>query len=262
VVAQANSLHYTVAPGDTLLAIARRFGVEVSELQNSNGGLDPNGLQIGQELVIPNPAFNSDGLPILPTLTPPPLPLPPPNCQPTPTEHILCLGQVENHLDYALQRVNVRLRLLGRDGVILATGVAGLEQNVVAPGQTAPYRLLLDADWNAYAGAASALESAEPAPAAEPVQLDIQNEQGTSAGGQYFLLATLRNPLDAPVSLVQATAMLYDAAGHLVGYRVVPLNQQRLEAGAALPLGITIIPQIPGGGLHHTLTVEAARLSS
>jgi LysM repeat protein len=260
-VAQANRLHYTVVPGDTLLAIARRFGVALGDLQNANGGLNPDGLQIGQELVIPDPAFNSDGQPILPTRTPPALPLPPPNCQPTPTDHILCLGEVENPLDYPLQGVSVRLRLLGRDGTVLANAVAGLEQNVVMPGQTAPYRLLLDADWNAYAGADAALDSAEPAPSAEPVHIDIRDEQGQSAGGQYFLLATLRNPLDVPVSVVRATAMLYDSSGHLVGYRIVPLNQQRLDAGATLPLGVTLIPQLPGDGLHHTLTVEAVRLS-
>jgi hypothetical protein len=171
------------------------------------------------------------------------------------------LGQVENSLDYPLRRVSVRIRLLGQTGVILATGVTGLEQNAVTPGQAAPYRLLLDADWNDYAGADAVLDSAEPAPSAEPVHLDIQNEQGTSAGGQYFLLATLHNPLDTPVLLVQATAMLYDSAGHLVGYRVVPLNQQHLEGGATVPLRITLIPQLPGDGLRHTLTVEAVRLS-
>jgi LysM repeat protein len=259
--AQATTTHYVVQAGDTLLAIARRFGVNIDDLQNANGGIDPNGLQIGLELMIPNPAFNSDGQPILPTATPPPLPLPPPNCILTSTDRVLCLGEVQNSLDHPLRGVSVRVRLLALDGRILSTGVAGLEQTLVQPGQTGPYRLLLDADWNAYADVDAALESAEFAPASDPPPIEVSSEPGQSEGSQYIIRATLRNPLDVPVSLAQATALLYDSAGRLVGYRVVPLNQRRLEAGESMPLAVMLIPQMPGGGLRHTLTVEAVRVT-
>lgn len=44
---------YTVAPGDTLGAIASRFGVTVEDLVASNGIADPNLLAVGQVLAIP-----------------------------------------------------------------------------------------------------------------------------------------------------------------------------------------------------------------
>ncbi len=44
---------YVVQPGDTLAAIAYRFGLTVEELAQANGIADPNLLQPGQRLVIP-----------------------------------------------------------------------------------------------------------------------------------------------------------------------------------------------------------------
>jgi nucleoid-associated protein YgaU len=44
---------YVVAAGDTLLAIARRFGVSVEALSEANGITDPNLIRVGQRLVIP-----------------------------------------------------------------------------------------------------------------------------------------------------------------------------------------------------------------
>ncbi len=44
---------YTVAEGDTLAAIAQRFGTTVAALQAANGIDDPDEIVIGQVLVIP-----------------------------------------------------------------------------------------------------------------------------------------------------------------------------------------------------------------
>jgi LysM repeat protein len=44
---------YTVQQGDTLAAIAQRFGTTTQALQQANGIEDPNQIVIGQVLVIP-----------------------------------------------------------------------------------------------------------------------------------------------------------------------------------------------------------------
>ena len=44
---------YVVEEGDTLLAIALKFGVEVEDVMMANGLDDPNALTPGQKLVIP-----------------------------------------------------------------------------------------------------------------------------------------------------------------------------------------------------------------
>ncbi len=49
-------MKYTVQPGDTLLLIAQRFDVPVSLLAQANDITDPNLIQVGQTLVIPDAA--------------------------------------------------------------------------------------------------------------------------------------------------------------------------------------------------------------
>ena len=44
---------YTVQPGDTLFAIAQRFGITVQAIVNANNMSNPNNLSVGQELIIP-----------------------------------------------------------------------------------------------------------------------------------------------------------------------------------------------------------------
>ncbi len=44
---------YTIRSGDTLTRIAQQFGVTVEALQKANNITDPAGLEVGQELVIP-----------------------------------------------------------------------------------------------------------------------------------------------------------------------------------------------------------------
>ena len=46
-------LVYTVQPGDTLFAIATRFGVSVDDLVRANRLVNPDSLQVGQQITIP-----------------------------------------------------------------------------------------------------------------------------------------------------------------------------------------------------------------
>lgn len=44
---------YTVVKGDTLAAIAKRFGSSVSAIATASGVTDPNKISVGQNLLIP-----------------------------------------------------------------------------------------------------------------------------------------------------------------------------------------------------------------
>src|SRR5208337_1958044 len=47
---------YSIAQGDTLSALAKKFGVSVKALVDANQGIEPTKLKIGQKIHIPAPA--------------------------------------------------------------------------------------------------------------------------------------------------------------------------------------------------------------
>ena len=51
-----NGFYYTIKAGDTLYALSQRFNVPVQAIINANPGIDPNNLQIGQVICIPQMA--------------------------------------------------------------------------------------------------------------------------------------------------------------------------------------------------------------
>jgi mono/diheme cytochrome c family protein len=63
---------YTVAPGDSLAAIAQAHDVALGDLIGANGIGDPNQIAAGQELVIPAPGETYEAPAPAPTETPPP----------------------------------------------------------------------------------------------------------------------------------------------------------------------------------------------
>jgi len=66
---------YVIQPGDSLSAIADRYGMSVEELSQANDIADPNVIQVGQKLVIPGPTT-------VPAATAPPTPTVTPNIPP------------------------------------------------------------------------------------------------------------------------------------------------------------------------------------
>tara|TARA_Y100001970_G_scaffold279427_1_gene386738 strand:+ start:1326 stop:1721 length:396 start_codon:yes stop_codon:yes gene_type:complete len=64
---------YVVVRGDTLIAIADRFGIDLNDLVRENNIADPTLIYVGQVLLIPPPPDEGDG-PLL-TIPPPTDPL-------------------------------------------------------------------------------------------------------------------------------------------------------------------------------------------
>jgi len=111
---------YVVQAGDTLFAIAERFGVTVEALIAANNIDDPESLQIGQELIIPNPG-STPGT----TATPEPTGSQSPGPTDPPTGEVTLLQLVDKQ--HALPSDYVPPDLAGIPGANLVPGQGGLQ---------------------------------------------------------------------------------------------------------------------------------------
>jgi len=50
-----HGFYYTIKAGDTIFLLSQQFGVSVDAILRANPGIDPNNLQIGQVICIPQP---------------------------------------------------------------------------------------------------------------------------------------------------------------------------------------------------------------
>jgi len=129
---------YVIQRGDSLLKIARQFGVSVQGLQEVNGITDPRTLQINQELVIPREELAAAGTP---TPTPTPLPFAVENVSfsQTPLGGLWCFGEVHNTTPVDLEQAAVTISLLDKDGQVLAQTQEYAQIDLIAPGGRAPF---------------------------------------------------------------------------------------------------------------------------
>lgn len=250
------ALVYTVRPGDTLLGIALDFGLDVEALKAANAGVDPRSLQVGQQLIIPPPTPTPAPLPL-------PLPLEPPACYDTPTGALLCLGRVANHDEHPVEHVRVQVQLWQADGTPLAAAETGVEQAVIAPGEAAPYGVLLSATDPTHDYATAILLSADPAPQADRrfVPLIIEDAQAEQADGRYAVTATLHNPTANASGPARVVLTLLDSAGRVTGYRAL-LTPDGIAPGGRVAVRVEAAAQESGVTVSHTLYAEARRASS
>jgi hypothetical protein len=256
--ASSTPVVHVVASGDTLLGIALDYGVDLNILREANGNLDPRSLQIGQQLIIPSGASPISVAPATPT--PITLPLEPPACYEMSTMSLLCLGRVVNTLDQPVERTAVIVQLLHADGTTLLEQAANIEQALILPGQSAPYRVLFETGWEGYTGIVTVLRSADAAQKVDErfIAPRIENEQGVLENGRYIVSATIHNPDSLPAQGVRIVVTLYDNNQHVIGYRVMQLGRS-LPGGESLPIQVAVVPQIANTALTHTLYVEAWR---
>ena len=114
---------YIVQPGDTLIAIAKRFGVDVVSLMTANAISDARLLRAGQRLQIPGAA-----VPTAPTPTPVPVPAPAPSTPPPVVGGTIYIVRGGDTLSAIAARFNVTVAAL-----VVANNL--MNANVIRPGQ-------------------------------------------------------------------------------------------------------------------------------
>jgi LysM repeat protein len=238
--ATSEPLSYVIQPGDTLAEIATRFNLSIEAIQDANARITT--LEAGENLLIPRP-------------TPLPLDVQAPTCYETTPGNLLCLGRVDNPLDFAVESVTVEVSLIQADGTI-ALRRSTVEQMLIPAGSFAPYQASFAAsDFNnVNARMVSAAEAAD----AENVVLLVQDIEGQVLDGRVIISAMITNPEAGKVELLRAFITLLDNQGSVIGYRVLMFETGTiLDGGEQFPLQIEMTPQVSDVTPEYNVYVEA-----
>ena len=189
------------------------------------------------------------------------LDLEPPRCYAETPQTTVCLGLVNNPFAQPLQRVSLRIAVETYDSELRAERIVTIEQALILPNTSAPYRSSFPIHWSDNLTSTVSLVSAELAVDQSPyMTLVAENEQGETTDERYSVSATIYNPGPDTAVNIRAIVMLLESDGSVAGYRVVSFDH-RLSQGERMPLRIDIVPYSRSRNLIHYLYVEAQRES-
>ena len=235
---------YTIVKGDTLLVIARQFGVTVDAIQVANGIDDPRRLRIGQELIIPPKEAGDEPTPV-PTPTPVALKIQGLAFHWTPVGSLWCLGEVLNLSARPAEEVQVQVSLHDEQGQLLASGAAFTQLDIVAGGGRAPFAVLFEAPPAHFAQYQARVLSGVPSTHLGPRYPDlavVEDSGDWLDGSNYQVKGQVRNAGQADAEHVAIVVTLYDNDRHVVGARVVGIDAEFFLAGAIAPFDILLTP--------------------
>jgi LysM repeat protein len=245
---------HTVQAGDTLIGIAKQYGISAEALQEANAILDPQLLQIGQELVIPRGDQALEGPP---TSTPTPLPFGVRGLgfYETPAGSLWCLGEVENTSGRAIERVQVEISLYDEEDKVLATESAFVALGIVPQGSKAPFAILFANPPVSFAKYQAITLSGDPVTYLGNRYLDlaITEQQGESEGHYFMVEGLIQNTGQADAETATVLVTAYDAHGRVTGFRQVDLEDAP-AAGESSPFQVNLLPF---GGTVVTYAVQA-----
>ena len=250
---------HTVQPGDTLIGIAKQYGISAEVLQEANAILDPRRLQIGQELVIPRQDHSSEGTP---TSTPTPLPFEVQGLgfYETPAGSLWCLGEVENTSGRDLERVQVEVSLYDEQDKVLATESAFVALGIVPQVGKVPFAILFANPPTSFAKYQAIALSGDPVTYLGNRYLDltITEQQGESEGHYFTVEGLVRNTGQADAETATVLVTAYDAHGRVTGFRQADLENAP-AAGESSPFQVKLLP-FGGTIVTYAVQVQGTRL--
>ncbi len=235
---------YVIKKGDTLLAVARQYGVTVQDLQDVNGITDPRRLSIGQELIIPLEPGEAEPTAV-PTPTPVALRIQGLAFYRTPVDSLWCLGEVANLSGNPAEEVEVQVSLHDEQGQLLASGAAFLQLDILAAGARAPFAILFSTPPTSFAQYQTRVLSGVPSTHLGPRYPDLAVREawgGSLEEGNYEVRGEVHNTGNADAEQVAVVVTLYDEEEHVVGSRTVGIDADLFLAGAVAPFDVVLTP--------------------
>lgn len=249
---------HVVQPGETLIAIALKYGVTVAALQSANGIDDPSTLQVSQELVIPtDEESQGESLELLlPTPSPVPFAVEGLNCYAESAGSLWCLGEVVNSTDAALENVEVRLTLHGDAGQELMGGVAQAALDLIRPGERAPFGIIFTSPPESFDRPLVVPIRAESSsdPGSRYATLELSAVQASMVGSLFEVTGSVTNPGQLAAGSVMIVVTTYDDQGIVTGFRQTRLPDA-LAPGATTDFAISLMPS-RGAPVDYTLAVQ------
>ena len=239
----ATPIFYAVQSGDTLLSIAIAFDTSTEAIQEINGIIDPRFLQIGQELIIPQPTTGEEAAPS-PTPTPLPLVVEAINFQETQQGTLWGLGEVSNPGEVPIAEVVIEAALFDGAGVLLAREATFTQLDVIQPGQTVPFAILFETPPSSFAQYQVTALTGVPLSEQTRYHFDLEvfDLQGAPAGvSAYRLAGQLRNVGPADVEAIRLVAVAYDENGRVLVQRQAQLAVTLLKTKATTPFEIDLM---------------------
>lgn len=215
---------HIVQSGDTLYSIAFDYGVSPESLQAANGIDDPQLLQIGQELTIPQEQDEMTPLtgPRLPTPTPAPLEVQGVGFYETPVGSLWCLGEVVNTNEIALTNVQVRVVLFDAVGEALVETDGFVAVELLAPGERSPFGILFTSPPAEWANSQVSVVRGEGAGELSSLfaTITVSETNGQMIDGLFRTTGTIQNTGAAlAADRAQVIITTYDEQGLVTGYR-------------------------------------------
>ena len=235
---------YVIKKGDTLLAIARQYGVTVSAIQEVNGISDPRRLRINQEIIIP--LVKADDRPTaVPTPTPVALEIQGLAFHRTPVDSLWALGEVVNLSGQPAEEIEVQISLHDAQGELLASGSAFTQLDILAAGGRAPFAILFPSPPTSFAQYQTRILNGVPSTYLGPryPDLTVTEEFGEWLDeNTYQVRGQVQNTGRADAERVVVIVTLYDEEGHVVGARTVGIPAEVFLSGAKAPFEVTLTP--------------------
>ena len=229
---------YVVQKGDTLVGIASRFGVSVSELQEINGVVDPRTLQIGQELIIPMPEL------VAGSTVPTPTPMPVRVSGVTwggGSVAVSVAGEVVNESGMPVQEIVVLVELLdAEEKPMAALEVPALVDTLTAAGR-APFAASFEGVSLPSSVRAQLLRAVPAAGRATLPGLALSEISGRAVHDRTFsVLGKVGNTGKEPCA-AHVVLTVYGRGGQVVAARR-ELVSPALEPGAQAAFAISVVP--------------------
>ena len=238
---------YAIQKGDTLIPIARKFGVTVKEITDANGITDPRRLRIGQEIIIPVQARET-GPTVVPTPTPVDLQIQGLAFHRTPVESLWCLGEVSNISGQPAEEVQVQVSLHDDQGRLLASGAAFTEIDILPDGGRAPFAIRFSGPTTDFAQYQTQVLGGVPSTHLGPryPDLEVIEDHGEWLDeNNYRVRGQVLNSGQSEAEKVAVIITLYDSEAHVVGARTVDIPAEVFLAGAKAPFEVELTPLGP-----------------